>query len=1228
MKMRLTAMVAVAVLSLCAWDEVGQAGSYYVAPGGSDANPGTLAKPFATLQRAQQEVRAQKSAGATVHLREGTYYLPETLIFTAGDSGTQDAPVVYLAYEKEKPVISGGVPLTDLQWEPYKDGIMRAKVPSGFTTDQLLANGELEPIARYPNFDPNERIFNGYAEDAFSPERAARWKDPTGGFIHALHAAAWGGMHYVITGKDADHKITYEGGWQNNRPMGMHSEHRFVENIFEELDTPGEWFLDIKTSTLYFYPPAGVDLATATLEAVRLRHIMEFRGTQQAPVRFVNLQGLTFRHAARTFMENKEPLVRSDWTTYRGGALFYNGTEDCLVEDCSIEQVGGNAVFVNNYNRRITVRGCHIANTGANGVAFVGDRDAARVPRDWNDHTQSLATLDHTPGPKTANYPADCLVDDCLIHRTGRVEKQTAPVQIELAQGITVRHCSIYDVPRAGINIGDGCWGGHVIEFCDVFDTVKETGDHGSFNSWGRDRFWSLPGLDLNNDREWEANQEVISLDAVKTTILRNNRWRCDHGWDIDLDDGSSYYELRNNLCLHGGLKNREGFYRVVENNVIVSNSFHPHVWYKHSQDIFRRNIVFTEYAPIGVEKPWGKEVDYNLLHQGGVHDAVPAVRLQEQSGRDAHSLIQDALFVDPGNGDFRVQEGSPALKLGFVNFPMDQFGVQKPELKAIARTPEIPQSPGAVVAPVTAAEKPTAKRTNRFWQVEVRDIASLGERSVFGLPDESGVLVLNVAAGSAATIAGLQKDDVIIGCNSNPIRTMDDLCELRDKTAGQKLTLSIIRKQKPLTIEIIDIPQISETPEQRDARMRWWRDAKFGMFLHWGPVSLSGKELGWGRNANRPWDINGVQTPRTEDSVYDNLYKQFNPVKFNADEWVKIAQDAGMKYMVIICKHHDGFSMFDSKLTEYDIMATPYGKDIIKQFSDACHKAGMKLGLYYSTRDWYHPDYLVGDNIKYDTWYRGQVEELLSNYGKVDVMWFDHVGGQDWGKWRFDELFSTIYRLQPGLIVNNRAAAFCGPGTPEDRGPATPEIRKMTAGDFGTPEQSIGHMDLQHDWESCMTLVGGQWSYQPNGRMYTLDETLSMFISCVTGGGNLLLNIGPMPTGEIEARQVDLLKQLGDWIKPRAEAIYGTRGGPFPNGDWGGSTHRGNTVYVFAKDWQGNTLRLQTLPQKVTAVKKVIDGQPVAFKQTEEGIDLTLEADRRDPLFTVFALFVDAAVE
>jgi len=675
-----------------------RASEIFVATDGSDSNPGTLEKPFATFQRAQRDAR--KVAGreaVTVLVREGTYYLPQTLIFTAEDSGTKAAPVIYRAYQKEEPVLSGGVRLKNLKWEPYQGGIMQARVPAGFATDQVFVNGQQQPMARYPNFNPNERYFNGWAKDAFSSQRAARWKDSAGGFIHALHAAEWGSMHYLITGKGPDNKVIYEGGWQNNRPMEM-NDRRFVENIFEELDSPGEWFLDGKTSILYYYPSIGVDLAKATIEAVRLRHLIEFRGTEQSPVRFISFNGLTFRHAARTFMDTKEPLLRSDWRIYRGGAVFFNGTEDCSMVDCSIDQVGGNAVFVIDYNRRVTIRGCHIARVGGSGVAFIGDHHACYNPFQWNQQNQ-LNTIERSPGPETNIYPGDCLVDDCLIHNIGQVEKQTAGVTLDMAQGITNRHCSIYDMPRAGINFGDGCWGGHVVEFCDVFDTVKETGDHGSFNSWGRDRYWNLGGIDWNDDRAWEANKEVVELDACKTTTLRNSRWRCDHGWDIDLDDGSSNYHIYNNLCLNGGLKNREGFDRVAENNVILDRkfSFHVHVWFKHSGDVVRRNIMYAERygSASNPSTPWGKEMDYNLVHRPGLMTPIPALTLAKQSKRDAHSIIADAMFINPDNGDFRVQQGSPALKLGFVNFPMNQFGVQKPALKAIARTPQFPSLKG-----------------------------------------------------------------------------------------------------------------------------------------------------------------------------------------------------------------------------------------------------------------------------------------------------------------------------------------------------------------------------------------------------------------------------------------------------------------------------------------------------------------------------------------------------
>ncbi len=663
----LRSLLSLQILVAVALPAFGQ--PYYVGPAGNDANPGTIGKPFASLQRAQAALRQKRGA---VYLREGTYYLSETFIFTAQDSGAKDAPVVFQPYQNEHAVLSGGVKLENLVWEPWTNGIFQATVPEDLRTEEIFVNGERQILARYPNFDRKAQYFDGFAADAISPERVARWADPAGGYFHAMHPALWGDFTWRITGKDPQGGLTKEGGWQNNRGGAVHQKIRFVENIFEELDAPGEWFLNTKTHRLYFYPPPGLDLAKATVEATRLRSLVEFRGSQEKPVRFVIFRGLTFRQAARTVMDTKEPLLRTDWAIYRGGAVFFEGTEDCALEDCFLDQVGGNAVFVNHYNHRVTIRGCHIAKAGASGICFVGDPQAARNPLFNYSQVNKLEDLDRTPGPRTQNYPADCLVDDCLIYLTGRVEKQTAGVDIDLARNITVRHCSIYDMPRAGINIGDGCWGGHVIEFCDVFDTVKETGDHGSFNSWGRDRYWRPNIAEVN---AWVKQvPELPRLDAIEPVILRNNRWRCDHGWDIDLDDGSSFYIITNNLCLHGGIKNREGYGRMVENNITVGSGLHPHVWYAAGGDIFRRNIVWREYQPaLMPAPPWGQEVDYNLMHRDWATNA-PATRLHGQSGRDEHSMVADAQFVNPAQGDYRVKEGSPALSLGFVNFPMDGF--------------------------------------------------------------------------------------------------------------------------------------------------------------------------------------------------------------------------------------------------------------------------------------------------------------------------------------------------------------------------------------------------------------------------------------------------------------------------------------------------------------------------------------------------------------------------
>ena len=774
---------------------IASAADFHVSPSGNDGNPGTQAAPFQTLEAARNAARAfSGKEPVTVHVADGIHYLPQTLGFTPADSGSERWPVVFRAEHEGKAILSGGQRL-ELQWKEYKYGIYQAATPAGLAMDQLFIAGKCQRMARYPNFDAanTTAAYQGFAADAFSKERAARWADPTGGYIHAMHQFRWGGFQYRITGKNPAGEVTYEGGWQNNRPSPMHEKFRMVENIFEELDAPGEWFHDVKSNTLYYLPETGVDLAKATVEVVRLRHLIEFRGTVEKPVRSIRVEGFVFRHAARTFMDTREPLLRSDWTIYRGGAVFLSGTEKILIQDCEFDQLGGNAIFVSGYNRQALIKGCHLHDTGASGVAFVGSADAVRNPLMSYNERHDHAKIDRTPGPKSPDYPADCVVEDCLIHGIGRVERQPAGVQISMAQSITVRDCSIYDCVRAGINVSEGTWGGHLIERCDVFDTVLETSDHGSFNSWGRDRFWPTARR-KPSDPPAKPDPKLPFLDAVKTTVIRDSRWRCDHGWDIDLDDGSSNYDIYNNLLLKGGLKLREGYRRRAWNNICINGRLHPHVWYEGSEDVVTGNIFMM--PPAGVDTPSemakGKWVDRNFYYS-----TDPKIKERYTAfGWDVHSLVGDPLFVNPAMSDFRVRDVSPALQVGFKNFPMDQFGVKKPALKTIAKTPVMPE----LKLFSTSNQKP---KTDVWLGATVRGIEG-EEFSAFGTrKEDGGVQLTQVPDHSAAAKAGLMRNDLVQSINGSPTKTLAGFQEILRKPGGGAMKVQLIRSQGKMTVEI-----------------------------------------------------------------------------------------------------------------------------------------------------------------------------------------------------------------------------------------------------------------------------------------------------------------------------------------------------------------------------------------------------------------------------------------
>lgn len=749
---------------------------------------GTKETPFQDINSAIEKARQIKlediKAEIEIRILPGNYYLSAPIIITPEMNGLK-----VIGSDKSSITIKGSVPLS-LNWEKFDENIFVAQASKNIDFDQLIINGKPQILARYPNYNENGGFWQGFAANAVSPERLKKWKQPEGAILNVMHSGKWGGFHYRITGIDNSGEAILEGGFQNNRPSRPHTEYRMVENVFEELDSPGEYYFDKKEGKLYFWPQSGIDLTNAVCEGVILKNLITIQGDEKSPVQNVSISGIKFEHAQRTLFETYEPLLRSDWTIYRGAALFIEGAENCEVKNCEFTNLGGNVIFVSSYSRNIQIKGNHIHNCGASAISFVGDASAVRSPAFQYGKFVPLAEMDTIAGPQNNLYPKNCIAEDNLIYRIGRVEKQTAGVQIAMAMDITVSRNSIYDVPRAGINIGDGTWGGHILEYNDVFNTVLETGDHGSFNSWGRDRFWH-PKRQIM-DSLTTANPQMPLWDAIQTTIIRNNRFRCDHGWDIDLDDGSTNYHIYNNLCLNGGIKLREGFYRVVENNIMVNNSFHPHVWFANCADVFRRNIIRDSYKDVRVMS-WGKEMDYNLFP-----DEESLMKAQIYN-IDANSSFGDPMFANPANLDFSVSGNSPALKLGFKNFPMDEFGVQSPDLKKLAKSPEIPEMKSSEEL------KGNTSPVVSWLRNEIKGVDSKEEQSAYGLNTAEGVIILKMWSGSvAAEGEGLKSKDVILQVEGEKLKNVKEFFgTLKKYNYTETVKMLVMRNQAELELTV-----------------------------------------------------------------------------------------------------------------------------------------------------------------------------------------------------------------------------------------------------------------------------------------------------------------------------------------------------------------------------------------------------------------------------------------
>jgi alpha-L-fucosidase len=425
--------------------------------------------------------------------------------------------------------------------------------------------------------------------------------------------------------------------------------------------------------------------------------------------------------------------------------------------------------------------------------------------------------------------------------------------------------------------------------------------------------------------------------------------------------------------------------------------------------------------------------------------------------------------------------------------------------------------------------------------------------------------------------------------------------------------------------------PLRPESQAQRDARMAWWREARFGMFIHWGLYAIPAGE--WkSRTDHGEWIRETAQIPIDE---YEQLVQQFNPVKFDAGQWVRIAKEAGMKYIVITSKHHDGFCLFDSQYTDFDVMSTPFKRDIMKELAMACGRQGLRICWYHSIMDWHHPDYLPRrawesrpvEGADFDRYYahlKNQLRELLTHYGPIGILWFDGEWESTWTHAYGEPLYEYVRSLQPDIIVNNRVD--------KGRGGMAGMTTGQHAGDYGTPEQEIPATGLPGmDWETCMTM-NDHWGYNRHDKNFkSTRDLLHMLADIASKGGNYLLNVGPTAEGEIPPESVERLAEIGRWMKVNGEAIYGTQASPFKSLSWGRCTQKalpnGRTrLYLHVFDWPADgRLAIPGLLNEPAGSYLLADAThtPLAVSRDGDALVVKLPAPAPDPINSVIALDV-----
>lgn len=672
----------------------------------------------------------RQTEATAVAIRPGTYYGTLQL------EGLQ-CPSLLLSAPEEATFT--GCRTFSAAFAPCGGGKLAAHIGTGLLPERLRIDGRMRILARYPSYAPGS-LLGGVTDYADICRRIQAEPELGGAYLHSLHEHEWGSNDYRVTGRDGG-EPALEWAGNNNRGSGFKRDCVYIENLPSLLTEPDEWYYDRAAGMLYVTEDAlqPGEHCAGILDQLCLLSIHGCKHTQ------ITVQGIRFTDTDRsTFKSPWARYLRSDWAFNRASAVDICGSGNVCLQNCRFENLGSNGVGIFGSCKGITIDSCDFRDCLTNGVLILGDPDSTWCTSSWEGerHRTQMEAAEQT-GPASENYPQDIQISNSTFYNLGTEDKQSAGVCISLALRVTVDRCTLHHLPRAAVNICENAFGGHTVSNCDLFDCVRETGDHGPFNSWGRDRFWTLGDARDHTGKHGLAKKPYALADMLEPNTIRHNRVVGNRGFGIDLDDGSSNYIIEDNLCIGVGIKLREGFYRTVRNNVLIGAPLDLHATYAGNDDVLTHNIVCNPVPlrPILLNRGFTTRVEANIFL-----NADPKFRRQKLlRGRENTFAAADAETL------LHRLDSYP----GFNPFPLE-FG------KPGAPEPDLPErhTPCEAIA-----------FRNRFGKFSTVDEQI---RSYAAAPGTDGLYVLRVPLFSPLRRYGVQPEDILLALDGEKIQGSD----------------------------------------------------------------------------------------------------------------------------------------------------------------------------------------------------------------------------------------------------------------------------------------------------------------------------------------------------------------------------------------------------------------------------------------------------------------------